>query len=177
LLKIDNASVHYVVRVPGRRIVKIRISAAVLVVVIGSAGADAQSLNDRLYRTEDEEILAKGRYVRQANDQCGTQLAAQIDWTEVPPEFAGKDLPPRPDGKAPNRGRPSGYCFNVFAALESICKTEAGKTAVKQRVRNIVCGFGPERTIELKDGVLTFKMNVNTYNNEDFVREYLLNNL
>jgi hypothetical protein len=177
LLKIDNASVYYVVRVPGRRIVKSHIGAAVLLVVMGSAGADAQSLNDRLYRAEDEEVLATGKYVQWANAQCETQLAAKIDWTAVPPEFAGKTLPPRPGGELPSRGRPSGYCFNVFAALESICKTEAGKTAVKQKVRNIVCGFGPERTIELKDGVLTFKMNVNTYNNEDFVREYLLNNL
>jgi hypothetical protein len=153
------------------------IGAAALVVVICSAGADAQSLNDRLYRAQQEENLATGKRVQWAKEQCGTQFAAEIDWTAVPPEFANKELPPQPPGSRLVKSSPSGYCFNVFAALDHVCQTAAGKTAVKQKVQKIVCGFGPERTIDLKDGVLTFKMNVDTYNNDDFVREYLLNNL
>jgi hypothetical protein len=156
---------------------KSRIGAAALMVAIGSGVADAQSLNEQLYRAQEEEMLAKAKYVGWALDQCGTQLAAKIDWTAVPPEFAGKELPPQPPTSRLLKSSPAGYCFNVFSALDHVCQTEAGKTAVKQKVQNIVCGFGPERTIELKDGVLTFKMNVDTYNNEDFIGEYLLNNL
>jgi hypothetical protein len=140
-------------------------------------GGDAQSLNDKLYRVQGEEMLAKAKYVGWAHDQCGTHLAAKIDWTAVPPEFAGKELPPQPATSRLVKSSAAGYCFNVFSALDQVCQTEAGRTAVRQKVQNIVCGFGPERTIEVKDGVLTFKMNVDTYNNEDFIREYLLNNL
>jgi hypothetical protein len=153
------------------------VAAAALVVVVGAAVADEQSLRDKQYRAQEEVLLATGRYVRGANEQCGTQLATEIDWTAVPPEFAGRDLPPQPLGSRLVKSSPSGYCFNVFGALHDVCETNAGKTAVKQKVRNIVCGFGPERRIELKDGVLTFKMNVDTVNNQDFVREYLQNNL
>jgi hypothetical protein len=150
---------------------------AAVMIAIGSTVADAQSLKEKLYFADTEQALATAKLTQRANQKCEVQLAAKIDWTAVPPEFAGKDLPPLPDGKLRDRGHASSYCLNVFSALEDVCATEPGKTVVRQKVRSIVCGFGPERTIELKDGVLTFKMNVNTYNNDDFIREYLLNNL
>src|SRR5262245_9105523 len=103
-------------------------AAAVLVIVIGSAVTYAQSLNDRLYRDDEEKTLVEGRYVKRANEQCGTQFVAKIDWSAVPPEFAGQSIPnPRSDGSFV-RGSPSAYCFNAFSALDDVCRTEAGKT-------------------------------------------------
>jgi hypothetical protein len=37
---------------------KSRIGAVALMVAIGAWGADAQSLNDKLYRAQEEEMLA-----------------------------------------------------------------------------------------------------------------------
>jgi hypothetical protein len=38
---------------------KSHIGAAALMVAIGSGGADAQSLNDKLYRAQEEEMLVR----------------------------------------------------------------------------------------------------------------------
>jgi hypothetical protein len=39
------------------------------------------------------------------------------------------------------------------------------------------CGFGPARSIALKDGALDYKINFDSANDSDYVYEFLQNNL
>jgi hypothetical protein len=41
----------------------------------------------------------------------------------------------------------------------------------------MICEFGAERTITLKDGLLIYKINFNSANDFDFVYDYLQHNL
>jgi hypothetical protein len=52
-----------------------------------------------------------------------------------------------------------------------------GQDAVKQKIKSITCGFGPERSIALKDGAIDYKIRFRSGNDADYVFEFLQNNL
>ena len=62
--------------------------------------------------------------------------------------------------------------------MRQVCEqSQVGKDTVKQKIKTFTCGFGPQRTIALKDGAVDYKINFNSSNDGDFVFEYLQNNL
>jgi hypothetical protein len=133
-----------------------------VLIVAGAANADSRATNDKQYFAEQEQYLAKEAAF--ANQSCGTNIIVKFDWTAVPADRAGYS--------------PFGLCQAVLDGMKRVCEPDkAGKDAVKQQIKSITCGFGPQRAITLKDGAIDYKINFGSSNDTDFVFEYLQNNL
>jgi hypothetical protein len=141
----------------------IRVGAAVIAVAIFSSVALAQSLRDKEYFADQEKYLLGE--VTSTNERCGNSLTAKFDWSK----------PPTPDERKTYSAY--GYCGAVLEGMRRVCDSQAGKDAVKQKVKSLTCGFGPQRTIALKDGAIDYRINFNSSNDADYVFEYLQNNL
>jgi hypothetical protein len=136
---------------------------AAMLVVLGTAPAYSQSLKEKQYFADQEGYLAKEE-VAPTNQKCDIKFDAKFDWPTLPTDHSGYS--------------PYGYCGSVFEAVRRVCEsTQAGKDAVKQKVKSVICGFGPERTIALKNGVIDYRINFKSSNDADFVYEFLMNNL
>jgi len=141
----------------------IRGGVTVVALAIFSSVALAQSLKDKEYFADQEKYLAGE--VTSTNERCGNSLVAKFDWSN----------PPTPQQRTTNSAY--GYCSAVLEALRRTCDSASGKDAVKQKVKSLTCGFGPQRTITLKDGAIDYKVSFDSKNDADFVFEYLQNNL
>ena len=135
----------------------------VMVTIVATADARAQSLKLRQIEAQAEVELAQE--VEYTNKVCESNLTVKFDWTAVPESELGKYSA-------------SGYCKNgPLGGIRRTCDDSAGKDAVKKKIRSVTCGFGPTRSIELKDGVINYKINFESSNDTDFVFEYLQNHL
>jgi hypothetical protein len=134
------------------------VAAIAMLVVLGMAAAGAQSLKIRQRMASQAADLVKD--ADYTNKACGTTLAVKFDWAGAPEQ----DL---------LKYSPEGYCSAALEGIQRVCGDAIGKDAVKQKIKSVTCGFGASRTIALKDGVVDYKINFNSYNDADFVYEYL----
>jgi hypothetical protein len=134
----------------------------VLIALLAATGTQAQSLKERQIQARQEAGLAKD--VEYTNKTCGSEFAVRFDWSAVP---AG----------ALDKFSAEGYCDAALEGIRRVCTDAPGKDAVKQRIKNMTCGFGRERAISLKDGSLDYIINFDSVNDADFVYAYLTNNL
>jgi len=121
-----------------------------------------QSLKLGQIKAQQETLLAKD--AADINKACGTSFAVEFDWAAA----TNADL---------EHYSASGYCGSALSAVRSICNDVAGSDAVKQKIKRVTCGFAAKRTIALKNGALDYKINFSSFNDFDFVIEYLRNNL
>ena len=143
---------------------KVHVVASAIAIAICSTVANAQSLKDKEYFASQEKYLADK--VTFANQKCEGNVAAKFDWS----------TPPTPDERRTYSAY--GYCEAVLDAMRRVCEmSPAGKDAIKQKIKSVTCGFGPQRSIALKDGAIDYKINYSSSNDVDFVFEYLQNNL
>ena len=133
-----------------------------LIALLAATGTQAQSLKEKQIQARQEAELAKD--VEYTNKTCGSELAVRFDWSAVP---AG----------ALEKFSAEGYCDAALEGIRRVCTDALGKTAVKQRIKNMTCGFGRERAISLKDGSLDYIINFDSVNDADFVYAYLTSNL
>jgi hypothetical protein len=145
---------------------KIHVGVSAIAIVIYSTVADAQSLKDKEYFASEEKDLAE-KVVPRTNERCGTTFAVKFDWS----------TPPAPEDRT--KYSASGHCKAALDGLRHVCEmSPAGKDAVKQKIKSVTCGFGPQRSIALKDGAIDYKINYKQSSNDaDYVFEYLQNNL
>jgi hypothetical protein len=141
----------------------IHASVAVVALSIFSSVAFAQSLKDKEYFADQEKYLAGE--VTSTNERCGNSLTAKFDWLK----------PPAPEDRKTYSAY--GYCGAALEAMRRVCDSQAGKEAVKQKIKGLTCSFGPQRTVVLKDGTIDYEVNFNSSNDADYVFEYLQNNL
>ena len=141
----------------------IRAGVAVVALSIVSTVAFAQSLKDKEYFADQEKYLAEE--VSSTNERCGNSLTAKFDWLK----------PPAPEDRKTYSAY--GYCGAALEAVRRVCDSQAGKEAVKQKIKCLTCSFGPKRTVVLKDGTIDYEVNFNSSNDADYVFEYLQNNL
>jgi hypothetical protein len=144
---------------------KIHVGVSAVAIVICSTVAYAQSLKDKEYFAGQDKYLADK--VPYLNEKCGTSLAVKIDWS----------TPPAPEDR--NTYSAYGHCEAALDGLRRVCEmSPAGKDAVKQKIKSVTCGFGPQRSVALKEGAIDYKINYKQSSNDaDFVFEYLQNNL
>lgn len=128
-----------------------------------SSVAFAQSLKDKEYFADQEKYLAGE--VTSTNERCGNSLTAKFDWSK----------PPAPEERKTYSAY--GYCGAALEAMRRVCDSEAGKEAVKQKVKSLTCSFGPQRKVVLKEGAIDYEVNFNSSGDADYVFEYLQNNL
>lgn len=139
------------------------VGVALVTLSMFSSAAFAQSLKDREYFADQEKYLAGE--VASANERCGNSLTAKFDWVK----------PPTPEDRKTYSAY--GYCGAALEAMRRVCESQAGKEAVKQKIKSLTCSFGPQRTVVLKDGTINYEVNFNSSNDADYVFEYLQNNL
>ncbi len=128
-----------------------------------SAGDD--SLTVRRKKVDLEQSAAER--VALTNRLCKSNLAFKIDWSGLPADAAAEYLDSR---NARN-------CTGVLVAVRSTCESPAGEKAVRQQIRSITCRFAPASAVSLKDGVLTYTMNLKSSDSMEVVQPYLDNNL
>jgi hypothetical protein len=123
----------------------------------------AQSLKDKEYFANQEKRLAAE--VPYVDKKCDTKIAVKFDWSNPP--------------KAEERTVYSayGYCQAVLDAMRRVCDSQAGKDAVREKIKSLTCGFGPQRKIALQAGAIDYTINYSSANDVDFVFTYLQNNL
>jgi hypothetical protein len=131
-------------------------------IVLGTVAADAQSLKVRQRMASEAADLVKD--AEYTNQVCETSLAVKFDWSGAPEQ----DL----IGYSPE-----GYCNAALQGIQRVCGDAIGKDAVKKGIKSVTCGFAAKRAIEIKDGVVDYKINFNSANDTDFVYEYLQNKL
>lgn len=119
----------------------------------------------RAMKSTEEQFLKE---IEWTDKKCGTKLEGAIDWKSFQ--------------KAKFRETNysvSGYCDSALGGLESVCSDEDGKQAVQEGVKKVVCSFGGKgkRALKLEKGTLTWTLDWEASNNDDFAKEWLLNNL
>lgn len=127
-----------------------------------AAGAAAQSLKARQFQAKEDEYLA--RSVADASKRCEAKIAAKIDWTAIAQD-------------EPGSSSPSGYCGEVLNAIGSLCGQAMAKEAVQKGVKTLICTMGGPRAISLKEGTLTYTMEYDAANNEDYIKDFLKEHL
>ncbi|HVQ68870.1 MAG TPA: hypothetical protein VMT08_15365 [Bradyrhizobium sp.] len=141
----------------------IHVGLALVGLTIVSSVAVAQSLKDKEYFADQEKYLTGEAAT--TNERCGNSLTAKFDWSK----------PPTPEDRKTYSAY--GYCGVALEAMRRVCDSQAGKEAVKQKIKGLTCRFGPQRTVALKDGTIDYEVNFNSSNDADYVFEYLQNNL
>lgn len=138
------------------------IGLAALLTTVGAVGVYAES-SDVEVREKKQEIELIDN-AKQTTAECGVDIPIKFDWANVP---ADRIL----------SSSAASYCDNMLYSVRRICGDAAGKAAVKEKVKSISCGFGPERSMSLKDGKLDYKIQFDSSNDADFAYEFLQNNL
>jgi hypothetical protein len=141
----------------------IHVGLALVGLTILSSVAFAQSLKDKEYFADQEKYLTGEAAT--TNERCGNSLTAKFDWSK----------PPTPEDRKTYSA--TGYCGVALEAVRRVCDSQAGKEAVKQKIKSLTCRFGTQRTVVLKDGTIEYEVNFNSSNDVDYVFEYLQNNL
>jgi hypothetical protein len=120
-------------------------------------GKVSRYLQDRLviagrslkwHRFEAEMDLWLARNVKDTNRVCGSQITARIDWASRPQDkfdVVSTQLP---------------RCGDALSHVERICHDRAGKAAVRKQIRSLVCSFAGASPVDLADGVLTYKVDL-----------------
>jgi len=131
--------------------------------VVAGVGAHADEANVKERELTQEAALIEEAKI--ANETCGINIPIKFDWTNVPQDLIFKYSP-------------KGFCPEMLYSVRRICEDADGKAAVKEKIKSISCGFGPERSMALsKDGTLDYKINFDSSNDADYAYEYLQNNL
>ena len=111
----------------------IHVGVAVVGLSIVSSIAFAQSLKDKEYFADQEKYLAGE--VTTTNERCGNSLTAKFDWLK----------PPAPEERKIYSAY--GYCGAALEAMRRVCDFQAGKEAVKQKIKSLTWSFGPQRRL------------------------------
>lgn len=135
---------------------------AAIAAIAAAASAGAQSLKARQFQASQDEYLT--RSVADVSKRCEAQIGAKIDWTAITQDEPGSHSP-------------SGFCGSALDAIGSLCGEAMAKAAVQKGVKILVCTMGGPRAISLKDGTLTYTMDYDAANNEDFIKDFLKEHL
>ncbi|MGE5200914.1 MAG: hypothetical protein ACM3O6_02505 [Acidobacteriota bacterium] len=135
---------------------------AAIAAMAAAASAGAQSLKARQFQAQQDEYLAHS--VDDTSKRCEATIAAKIDWPAIKQD-------------EPGSSSPSGFCGEALNAIGSLCGQAMAKEAVQKGVKTLVCTMGGPRAISLKDGALTYTMDYDAANNEDFIKDFLKEHL
>jgi pantothenate kinase len=135
---------------------------SVLLASVAVVGADAQSLKARQRMESEAKDLDAD--VQRMNETCGTTIAVKFDWAGAVEDKIMEFTP-------------EGYCNAALSAISQTCGDPTGKSAVKEKIKSMTCGFAAERSMTLKDGAADYKINFNSSNDQDYVYSFLQDHL
>ncbi|MEM6730330.1 MAG: hypothetical protein AAF658_02170 [Myxococcota bacterium] len=113
-------------------------------------------------RTESE----LGKTSKEVSTACGAAVKSSVDWTTMTESVV--------EGYSV-----SSYCGNPLEALVDLCKGAAAKKFIKKKVKALVCTFGgkDKRDLTVEGGTITFTVDFDSGNNEEYARRELIKKL
>ena len=127
----------------------------------------AQTLADKDEIAKDNQFLST--YQKQVNTSCG---GTHIQFTINYPSFVHS-----PGGlQNGSQTNPSGLIQNAGDAITNICRTEAGKAAVAQKIHTVVCVYANGEEESLAGGTFTYRIGYkggNVDNPEKWLKAHL----
>lgn len=124
-----------------------------------AGSAEGDPLRIHWLKEKNQEKLVE--HVQEFNKFCDSEIAVTFDWNGLPAE--SEPLP----------GSPEMYCGWALEGIQGVCRTAAGRDAVKKKIGSISCGFGPEPSISLQGNQLGYKMNLKSLGDSTMIRKYL----
>src|SRR5262245_14505120 len=104
---------------------------AALLATVAAGGAYAQSDVEAQQNQHDHQLIDTANAT---NKECESKIALAFAWTNAPADLISSFSP-------------VSYCDTMLYSVRPICGDKDGKAAVKQEIKSISCGFGPERTM------------------------------
>jgi hypothetical protein len=115
-----------------------------------------------------KEMEAQDKYLAKevdaTNKACASSIAMSIEWQGVTDEMI-KEISIH------------GYCSAVLEAARGICSDETAKKAVNQKMKQIVCAFGPKLGLSKDGSKVVFTTAKDAPNQADFARSWLMQKL
>jgi hypothetical protein len=124
-----------------------------------AGSAEGDPLRIHWLKEKNQEKLAE--HIREFNKFCDSDIAVAFDWNGLPTE--SEPLP----------GSPEMYCGSALEGIQPVCRSAAGRDAVKKKIRSVSCGFGPEPSISLQGNQLGYKMNLKSLGDSRMITKYL----
>ena len=118
-----------------------------MAITSGLTGLQAQSLADRDKIAQDKVQLAQ--YANRVNQACGTHIQFSINYAS----YQGKEA-----GPGVRKQSPTEYLMNAGDAIINVCVTEAGKTAVKEKIHEVHGAYADGEAESLAGGVFTYRV-------------------
>ena len=101
--------------------------------------ASAQSIKMKDMIATDKEKVAS--LAKEANQACGTQIAFAVDYPSYSRLFDDD-----------NNQRPWAYLANVTDAFKSVCRTDAGKQAIRDKIKSVSVANASAESESLSNG-------------------------
>ena len=141
-----------------------------VVAVVWAGIAAGFSLRQKKFMKQQDEYFKKE--VDSANKKCAIALKAAIDWASFKGEM-DKALDKKINYSF------YGYCSSPVSNLRGMCDDADAKAEVKKKVKSYTCKFGGKgkRKMTLKGGKLTFWVDWEAANADDFAKEFFGKNL
>ena len=108
----------------------------------------AQSVGEANLIAQDKAQVAS--LAAEANKACGTHISMSVDY----PSFRGW----KTDASNTNQQSPYSFFQNVTEALESVCGTDAGKTAVQGKIKSVVVSHAASESETLQGGAFHYSV-------------------
>jgi len=135
---------------------------AVLAAATLTTSAGAQSLKARQFQASQDEYLAHS--VEDMTKRCEAPITAKIDWSTIAQDELGDHSP-------------SGFCGSALDSIGSLCGDKLAKEAIQKGVKTVICKMGGPRAMTLQAGTLTYTINYDAANNDDFITAFLKEHL
>ncbi len=110
---------------------------------IAVSPASAQSIKFKDMMANDKEKVAS--LAKEANQACGTQIAFAVDYPTYSKVFDDD-----------NNQRPWAYLANVTDAFKSVCRTDAGKQAVREKIKSVSVANANAESESLANGTFRY---------------------
>ncbi len=141
-----------------------RIGIFAAAVALIAPAAQAQSPSPKMQQLMASEAAKLAKDAENTSQECGSPITATFDWNGLQEDALGNQSAHI-------------WCDSALEAIRRVCRDAPGKEAVRQRIKSVTCGFGPDRAISLKDGTVGYKISFKSAHDTDFVFETLENAL
>lgn len=110
---------------------------------------------------EENTMADLNKSAKAMAEACDTQVSVSVAWDTIDDETL-KSL------------SISSYCGGPIDALRNLCSNESAKAFAKKNVKSVECRYGADTRLEVSNGALTWIMNKDSKNMDQFARESLL---
>lgn len=118
-------------------------SIALTAAVLAASPVFAQNVKFKDMVAGDKEKVVS--LAKEANQACGTQIAFAVDYPTYSKIFDDD-----------NNQRPWAYLANVTDAFKSVCRTDAGKQAIHDKIRAVTVANASDETESLTNGTFRY---------------------